>query len=151
MTRFQLITLAMIGSAALLIGAWGFQYFGYAPCKMCYWQRYPHMAAVVIGLAALALSNRFLPLLGALASFITGAIGVFHTGVEKKWWDGPATCTSSGTEGLTPQELLEKIMAAPLVRCDEVAWDLFGLSMATWNAALSFGLCALWIIAFRKS
>jgi disulfide bond formation protein DsbB len=42
-------------------------------------------------------------------------------------------------------------MAAPVVRCDEVAWTFAGLSMAEWNAALSFALAALWIAAARRA
>ena len=53
MTRNQLILVAAFGSAAMLLGAWGFQAFGYAPCKMCLWQRWPHAAAFLIGLVAL--------------------------------------------------------------------------------------------------
>jgi len=151
MTRTQLILLAATGSAALLIGAWIFQYFGYPPCKMCYWQRYPHGVAVVIGVIALLIPLALLPLLGALAAATTGAIGVYHTGVEKDWWEGPTSCSSGSISNLTPQQLMDQIMTAPLIRCDEVAWSLFGLSMASWNALISFALVVIWITAFRKA
>ena len=149
MTRTQLILLAAGGSAALLIGAWTFQYFGYPPCKLCFWQRYPHMAAVLIGGAALAIRGPVFPLAGALAAGASGVVGIYHTGVEKKWWEGPTTCTSGSTEGLTPEELMERILEAPLIRCDEVAWEFVGLSMASWNAIISFGLVAIWLFAAR--
>ncbi|MEM9499947.1 MAG: disulfide bond formation protein B, partial [Pseudomonadota bacterium] len=67
------------------------------------------------------------------------------------WWDGPATCTTAGTDGLSADELFEQIMNAPLVRCDEVAWDMLGLSMATWNALASLGLAVLWAMAVRRA
>ena len=150
MTRSSLILLAAFGSAALLIGAWTFQYFGYAPCKLCFWQRYPHMAAVLIGASALAIRTPFLPLLAGLSAATSGAIGVYHTGVEKKWWEGPSSCSSGSTEGLSVEDLLNQINSAPLIRCDEVAWQFLGLSMASWNAVLSFALAGLWlVIAWR--
>ena len=149
MTRTQLILIAAAGSAALLIGAWIFQYFGYPPCKMCYWQRYPHGAAVGIGALAVLIPIALLPLLGALAAALTGAIGVYHTGVEKDWWEGPTSCTSGSISDLTPQQLMDQIMTAPLIRCDEVAWSLFGLSMASWNAMISFVLVVVWLKAWR--
>lgn len=150
--RNLLIILATIGSAALLLGAWGFQYLGgLAPCKMCIWQRYPHGAAVVIGAMAIGIpSFRFLPALGALAAMTTTAIGVFHTGVERGWWEGPSSCTSGSIHGLTTEELMEQIMAAPLVRCDEVPWEMFELSMASWNAVVSLALALIWIVAWRS-
>ncbi len=150
--RSFLILLAAGGSAALLLGAFGFQYIGeMPPCKMCYWQRYPHGAAIGIGALALILSGSTLPYLGTLAALTTSAIGAFHAGVEQGWWEGPSTCTSGPVSGLTPEQLMEQIMAAPLVRCDEIPWELFGLSMAGWNAVISLGLALLWFAAARHS
>ncbi|KMW57422.1 Periplasmic thiol:disulfide oxidoreductase DsbB [Candidatus Rhodobacter oscarellae] len=151
MRRNHLIALATLGSAALLLGAWGFQYLGYAPCKMCLWQRWPHGAAVLFGVAAMAAPVAILTLAGALAAATTGAIGVYHTGVERGWWEGPSSCSSGDITGMSTDDLFNQIMAAPLVRCDEVAWQLLGLSMASWNALISFALVAIWLAAYRKS
>lgn len=147
-----LTTIAAAGSAALLLGALGFQYIGeMPPCKMCYWQRYPHVAAVGIGLLALLIPGAILPYLGALALLVTAGIGIFHAGVERGLWEGPTTCTSQSIEGLSADELLNQILAAPVVRCDEIPWEMFGLSMAGWNAVVSLGLAALWIAAARSA
>ncbi|MCU9846806.1 disulfide bond formation protein B [Defluviimonas sp. WL0024] len=151
MTRTRLILLAAGGSLALLAGAFVFQALGYAPCKLCIWQRWPHGIAVAIGGLALVTSLPWLPWLGALAALATAGIGVFHSGVELRWWPGPDTCTASGDLAGSAEDLLNQIMAAPLVRCDEVAWMFAGLSMATWNAILSFALAALWIAAARRT
>lgn len=143
-----LIILASAGSAALLLGAFGFQYIGeMAPCKLCIWQRYPHGAAVVIGAVALAFPLLILPYLGALAALATAGIGAYHTGVERGWWEGPSTCTSGPIGNLSADELMQQIMSAPLVRCDDVPWEMLGLSMASWNAVASFVLALLWISA----
>ena len=75
-------------SISMILGAWGFQYIGgYPPCKLCYYQRYPHWAAGGFGLLALLFSGALLPYLAALSAAITGAIGVFHSGVERKLWE----------------------------------------------------------------
>lgn len=142
---------AALGSALLLAGAYIFQYFGYAPCKLCWWQRYPHMVAAVIGLAILAGANLRLSWLGALAALATAGVGIYHTGVERGFWIGPTSCTSGPITGQTADELLNTIMNAPLVRCNEVAWSLFGLSMASWNAIFSLALVLLWIKAARRA
>lgn len=143
-----LIILASAGSAALLLGAFGFQYIGeMAPCKLCIWQRYPHGAAVVIGAVALAFPLLILPYLGALAALATAGVGAYHTGVERGWWEGPSTCTSAPIGNLSADELMQQIMSAPLVRCDDVPWEMLGLSMASWNAVASFVLALLWIAA----
>lgn len=150
--RTVYILLAAGGSAGLLLAAFAFQHIGgLAPCELCLWQRWPHAAAVAIGVAALVLSGLILPLLGALAALATAGLGAYHTGIEKAWWEGPATCSSQGTSGLSAQELLDQIMAAPLVRCDEVAWSFLGLSMASWNMVVALVLAGLWIEAARAS
>ncbi|MBV7379343.1 disulfide bond formation protein B [Maritimibacter sp. DP4N28-5] len=146
-----LVLIALGGSAALLAGAFIFQALGYAPCKMCYWQRYPHAAAVLIGGLALGLSQKWLAWLGALAAAVTSGIGVYHSGVERDLWEGPSSCTGSGTTGLSTDELLDQIMNAPLVRCDEIPWEMFGVTMANLNALFSAGLVVVWIMAARAS
>lgn len=151
LTRARLSLIAASGSLALLLGAFAFQYLGgLAPCQLCLWQRWPHAAAVLIGLAALALPGRVLPLLGALAALATAGIGVFHVGVEQQWWQGLATCTAGSVSGLSGADLLDTSLAvAPVVRCDEIAWALAGISMAGWNVILSAGLALLWLGAAR--
>lgn len=150
--RTRLIVLAAGGSAALLAGAFAFQYIGgMAPCQLCLEQRWPHAAAVLIGIAALVITARWLPLLGALAALATAGLGFYHTGVERGWWTGPDTCTSGGIEGVAPGDLLTQILDAPIVRCNEVAWEMLGLSMASWNAVLSLALAVVWVMAARRS
>ncbi|MGJ8604751.1 MAG: disulfide bond formation protein B [Marivita sp.] len=151
-TRKILMLLAASGSLALMLGAFGFQYIGgLPPCAMCIWQRYPHVVAIVIGLIALRFGAPILAWIGALAAFSTAAIGGFHTGVERGWWEGPTTCTSGPIGGLSTDELFDQIMTAPLVRCDDVPWEMFGLSMASWNMVISLALAGIWIAAARRS
>lgn len=149
--RRRLILLAAGGSAALLLGALAFQYLGgLPPCKLCYWQRYPHVAAVAIGAVALVLPWAVFALAGALAALATAGVGVYHVGVEQKWWQGPTSCSGAGgTQGLSPAELLDQILAAPVIRCDDIAWQLAGISMAGWNAIASVGLVLIWLAAAR--
>lgn len=146
----QLALLAAAGSAALLGGAFLFQLFGYAPCKLCWWQRWPHALAILLGLVVWRTGQRTLAWAGALAALATAGLGVYHTGVERGLWIGPSTCSSNPVQGLSTDDLMTQIMNAPLVRCNEVAWSLFGLSMASWNAVLSLGLALMWVAAARR-
>jgi disulfide bond formation protein DsbB len=143
---------AAIGSIAMLIGALGFEHIGdLPPCKMCYWQRYAHLAAAMIGVLVWAYPKQISFYLGALAAFVSAGLGGYHAGVEQKFWEVPTTCTSSPIGGLSTDDLLAQIMNAPVVRCDEIAWDLFGTSMAGWNMIISLGFVTLWVIAARRA
>jgi len=144
--------LAALGSAALLLGALFFQYaLGMAPCQLCIWQRWPHLAAVVLGGVIWLVPTGLIAVLGAMAAAASGAIGVYHTGVERGWFEGPTACSGSiDFSSLSAEQLLDRVMAAPVVRCDEVPWELFTLSMASWNAILSFALAGMWLMALRR-
>lgn len=122
--------------ALLLAGAYISQYgFGLFPCEMCWWQRYPHFAAVALGLVSTVTAPRRLWIaLAAVAILISGLIGAYHAGVEYGWWEGLTACSTLASGGDDP---LEAIMNAPLVRCDDVQWSLLGSSLAGWNFLIS--------------
>ena len=152
MRDWALASLAGLGSAAMLAGALFFQYVvGLAPCELCILQRWPHLAAFVLGVVVWFFPAVWIMALGAIAAATASGLGVYHTGVERGWWQGPTTCSGAGDiTQLTPQQLLDQILAAPVVRCTDVAWEMFGLSMASWNAILSLGLVGLWLLAMRQ-
>ena len=137
--------LATGAAIAALCIAWIAQYgFGLAPCELCYWQRYGYWAAIAIGLVAIfqpvqSTARRVLLWLLALAFLVTAGVALFHVGVEQKWWQGLATC-SGDLGGGSAQDILNAIENAPIVRCDEPAFVLFGLSMAGYNLILALAL-----------
>ena len=135
-------------SIASILGAWAFQYIGgLAPCAMCYWQRWPHWAASLIGIAAVFFGTRILPYLAGLAALTTSFIGFYHSGVERKWWPGPASCTGRGLSS-DMDNLLSFEGAAPVL-CDEIPWQMFGLTMANLNGIGSLVVAVLWFWAAR--
>lgn len=140
MTAFQKARLlALVIPSALMLGALGSQYIGgLYPCEMCYWQRWPHDVAIVLALFAFGTrvdrAAHILVALAALAIMTSGAIGVYHAGVEYGWWQGITTCATTAA-GVS----LEDIMRAPVVRCDVPQWTLFGVSLAGFNAIISLG------------
>lgn len=154
-TTHRLILLAWLYSVVSIAGAWTFQMLGYAPCQLCYWQRNPHYAAILIGLVAMATRWYWLAWFGALAAAITSGLGVYHTGVERHWWAGPTSCTGSGVSGLSTEDLVSQLTAAPLVRCDEIPWrisdaipwDVLDITMANLNAVGSFLIVFVWLAA----
>ncbi|MBA4760349.1 disulfide bond formation protein B [Sphingomonas sp.] len=147
-------TLALFIPLALIAGALTSQYgFGLFPCEMCMWQRWPHYTAILLAALSFIVAPARTPLvvLATLAIAVSGAIGAFHAGVEYGWWEGFTQCTSNlGGEG----SALDRIMNAPVIRCDVAPWDLFGVSLAGWNAIFSLGgalVIAILLLKGRKT
>jgi disulfide bond formation protein DsbB len=149
------LSLALGGAGlAVVAAANAFEHLaGLRPCALCLYQRWPWWIAAALGLIAFLLRDRprvvILFLLAGGLAVLTGAgIAVFHVGVEQHWWAGLASC-GGGDLPDTVAALRQRLLNAPIVRCDEVAWSLFGISMAGYNALLSVilgsGLCfAAW-------
>lgn len=144
--------LALVAPIALLAGALGSQHIGgLYPCEMCHWQRWPHYAAVALALLSYAMRGqpdrgRSLVWLAAFAILVSGAIGVWHAGIEYGIFEGLTQCAST-TAGASSADILADIMAAPLVRCDQAQWTFLGVSLAGWNAIVSIlvGTLILWL------
>ena len=143
--------LALLVPVLLLAGAYVSQYgFGLYPCEMCWWQRYPHFAAIVLaGLGFVAAPRQLWVALAGLAVLTSGLIGLFHAGVEYHWWQGLTACTSPVEAGGDP---LAAIMNAPLVRCDAPQWTLLGISLAGFNFLISTasGIAVLALVSRRE-
>ena len=144
--------LALLVPALLLGGAYVAEYgFGLYPCEMCWWQRWPHFAALPLaGLAFVVSPVRLWTVLAALAVLISGAIGGFHAGVEYGWWQGITSCAR-----IVPSDpgssALEAIMNTPMISCNEAQWRLAGISLAGFNFLLSAaGGVAVLALVFRR-
>jgi disulfide bond formation protein DsbB len=148
-------SLALAASAAILAGAYAFQYLGgIEPCSLCLYQRVPYWVAISLGLAAPVLARRRrLPglVMGAIAvAFLVGAgLALYHVGVEQQLIAGPQACSAAPGEATTIEALRAQLLARPVVRCDQVPWSLFGVSLAGYNAILSLALAAAALWATR--
>jgi disulfide bond formation protein DsbB len=149
------------GGAATILGAYYFQYvLHYAPCELCLDERVPYYVgipfALVVALAGLLRTPRAL-LVGGLALlivvFIVGAgLGAYHSGVEWKFWPGPAHCSGAIENFGNAGGLLEQMNETKIVPCDAAAWRLLGISLAGYNVLISLALVAiaLWGIRAQK-
>lgn len=131
----------LLASVAMLGGALAFQYVGgLAPCTLCIYQRIPYGVTIALAVVALLLSGRIsariLAIIVAFCGLVFAAgatVAAFHVGVEQHWWAGLSTCGSTIAPNLSLAELKAQILAAPVVRCDDIAWSMFGISMAGYN------------------
>jgi disulfide bond formation protein DsbB len=136
-----------LGSLALILGALGFQYIGgVVPCEMCHWQRWPHIAAAIIGIVVVALARdkaRALAWLAVALVLASGLIGLYQSGMQWGILPGPSSCSGH-------RFVIGSNMTAD-VQCDVVTWQLFGLSLAAYNAIFSFLIAGLGGLALLKA
>jgi len=135
----QIATMVGAGALALILGALGFQYLAHLPpCEMCHWQRWPHIAAAIIGLALVPfLRSRAYALAWAVVVLvvISGLIGAYQTGIQMNLLPGPP-CT------VDHPYVMGSGAPQPEISCSAVTWSLFGLSLAAYNAIFSFVIAA---------
>lgn len=148
---YQAGSLALFLSAAVILGALAFEYIGgYPPCPLCLMQRYAYYVAIPLLFVALSLSAggtaraaMWLFALVSVAYLANAGLGVYHAGAEWKFWPGPDTCAP--TQGVTAAagDLMKELETTTVVRCDEPALRILGLSLAGWNVLTSLALFAL--------
>ena len=86
-------------------------------------------------------------------SWSASAIGVYHSGVEWKWWPGPQDCSGPINSFGSAGDLLRQMQATSVVRCDEVQFRFLGLSLAGYNALICLALAAVsaWGLVRRRA
>jgi disulfide bond formation protein DsbB len=150
---YRIATVVLALAVAVILGALAFQYLGgYAPCPLCLQQRYAYYIAIpalLVALGLVSLKRRGLAALvfAAVAAlfFANAGFAGYHAGAEWKLWPGPDTCAAAGGElatGSAGGGLLKDLETTHVVRCDEPALRIFGLSLAGWNVLACLVLAA---------
>mgnify|MGYP003627042217 FL=1 len=131
--------LTLVFAVAVLAAAFGFQHIGgLDPCVLCIYQRWPWVAVIALAALSFALGgSRALLALAGLAMIAGAGIAGFHVGVEQHWWAGTSECGAQSGAPQTVEALKQQLLATAVTRCDEIAWSLFGISMAGYNLILS--------------
>ena len=147
--RNGLVICALI-SATLLVGAFLFEHVGgMTPCSLCIWQRWAHLSVIATAASGLLFIPPRAALLLTIAAALTSfGVAGYHAGVEWQLLEGPAGCSASLTAGASAADLVDQLLATPVVRCDDVPWSLFGLSMAAWNSLVSLDISAVALLSF---
>jgi disulfide bond formation protein DsbB len=139
-----LIKLSFFVSSIMLISAFYLEHFqGALPCDLCITQRWFHVLIITYSLILIFivkknLISKKLILLGLSIVWIMSSIaGTYHFGIEMKFWKGPEECSSNIDFS---KDLLTYLLNKSTIKCDEVMFSVFGLSLAAWNVILSFGM-----------
>jgi disulfide bond formation protein DsbB len=135
-------------SAVVLGAALASQYVGgLVPCELCVLQRWPWAAAITISIVALFVgqprSLSWVALILGLVFVVGIGFAFYHLGVEQHWFAGPSACTPGAATPTSLEEMRQRILSAQVVRCDQVQWSLYGVSLAGWNLLASFAMAVI--------
>ena len=153
----QQIFLFLVICAAVLLTALGLEHLGgYLPCELCLKERYAYYAGIPLAIgasAAISAGRRgwaaALIGLAGLGLFANAGLGLYHAGIEWHWWTGPVTCTGGSAVATDAGDLLNSLQKQNVVRCDQPALKVLGLSLAAWNIPVGLGLAAISGVAVR--
>jgi len=149
--RLPALLIALAGAATIL-GAYIFQYgFGYQPCPLCLDQRIAYYVSIPLALmialgVGYGASRKVLALAFAaiaLAMLLNTALAVYHSGIEWRWWPGPAECSGPLNSLGSTGGLLQNLNTVHIARCDDAPWRFLGLSLAGYNVLISLALAGL--------
>jgi disulfide bond formation protein DsbB len=138
--------LVLVVASATIAGAWFFQLvLNILPCPMCLEQRYAYYTIIplsaLVALGAAKGAPRPLLIAGLIVIALIAAgnsvFGVYHAGVEWKFWQGPTDCTGPLVDFGKAGSLLDQLDKVKVIRCDEVQWRFLGISLAGYNALIS--------------
>lgn len=156
-----LIAIALAAGALLtLCGAWFFEFvLDIKPCPLCLEQRYAYYLAIPFAALTAILAVKRAPrdvLIGAfaiiaLAMAANAGLGVYHSGVEWKFWQGPTECSGAAVNLGRAGDLLSRLDTVKVVRCDDVQWRFLGLSLAGYNVLISLALAGLAMLGIRSA
>ena len=127
------------------------QVVGIQPCVLCVYQRVPYVLVGMLVLAALVFGRHrrlrvWLLALIVAAMLVDCGIAVFHVGVEQHVWHGSPGC-GVPAPAASVDELRAQLLNGPIVRCDEVSWSLFGISLAGYNILITLAMAAFALVA----
>ena len=157
-TQRGYLALAAVASVVALASALVMQYgFGLPPCDLCIEQRWGFAGAGVLAAGGLLVHRIGVSLRAMVAAVACGVPGDRGTRVS-----GTSAWSSNGGRGpiparrpvrtpRQPMKLLDAIMNAPLVRCDEIPASLLGLSIAGWVVVSALAMTALAVVVLTRS
>ena len=150
MKSYFLINTVLILSLSSLIFVFILQYeYGILPCKICIWQRWPHIFNIILVLIILSssLKTNFVFVFGLINMFLAFILALYHYGLEQNLWDNVFSCTGKiEFNELSTEEILKNLNNTPIKNCEIEAWNFLNLSLTGWNMILTLFMFLIWFL-----
>ena len=123
--------------------------YGILPCKICIWQRWPHIFNIFIALIIIYTSSipNYIMVLGLINMFLAFILALYHYGLEQNLWDNVFSCSGEiKFNDLSTEEILKNLNNTPIKTCEIEAWNFLNLSLTGWNLILTLFLSLIWFL-----
>ena len=143
------LTIFLISFIAL-ISAYFIEYvLGYQPCNLCLYERVPYFLAILILLVNFKynkLEKHFIFFL-IIIFFIATLLSLYHLGIEQGLIEESLLCNlEKGTNIIDKDEILKQLQQKN-ISCKDVTFQIFGLSLTSYNIIISI-LLTITLIRF---
>ena len=126
---------------------------GHEPCNLCKIERIPYIGAIILGSLIIFINKlEKTILILILLLFIFGTLtSIYHVGIEHGFFEESLLCDLGTNNEIQNTEELLKTLENTTVSCKEVTFRILGLSLATFNAVLSFFISVIVLGILRKN
>ena len=150
MKSFIFINTVLFLSIFSLLFVFILQYeYGILPCKICIWQRWPHILNIFIALIIISTSSipNYIMVLGLINMFLAFILALYHYGLEQNLWDNVFSCSGEiKFNDLSTEEILKNLNNTPIKTCEIEAWNFLNLSLTGWNMILTLFMSVIWFL-----
>ena len=144
------LTIFIISLISLLSALYIEFFLGYAPCKLCIYQRIPYLIAIFLTFMGMSYFKNLIWLYALLIVFFSSfLLSGYHFGIEQGIFSEFSGCTGNSLNTIDKNELL-KLLSSEVNSCKNVEFKIFGLSLAAINLLLSF-LIFVFILSIIKN
>jgi len=135
-----LIKLIFLISIVALASAFFIEYkLGHQPCNLCVLERIPYLLAIILILLNYKFNHleKYFLILLAIVFLIATILSLYHLGIEQRFIQESMVCDlKSGSNLLSKEDILKQLQEKS-VSCKDVTFEIFGLSLTTYNILIS--------------
>jgi len=120
------------------------------PCALCIYERYPYYLILLFTILFFFKTNwkNQLMILIIITSIVSFFLAGYHVGIEYRLINELSSCKTEVSKNISKDILLKELQSKLAPSCKEVAFKLFGLSLASINMIMSLILTILYYKIF---
>ena len=150
LSKRNLFTVIFLISFIALVSAYFIEYIlGHQPCNLCLYERIPYFLAILIVLINYKYNKleKYIILSLAIIFLIATILSLYHLGIEQGFIQESLLCDlEKGANILDKDEILKQLQQKN-ISCKDVTFQIFGLSLTSYNIIISI-LLTITLIRF---